>query len=294
MDLKAKNTSINISITGLFCFNITSTVPLEVEEDAKGEIIAVKLEDNYYIRRFKAIKFTVGNSKLIIKPRYIIANSTRTEFEIRQDTSNVSTIFILPLIMNPFNIKRVRNKILNAYAYMDKPGEEIENIYLVLRMSGDSNIVSFQHDVQFFRNCVGVFDIDRQHFCAQFTIPEKFTEDVDLIRKGKYSKISKDAKDQILNYYVQSGVIKGEIENHFIFGTLYKTQFRRNILEEKLSNVTSRIHISKDAELYDLFDPIKETYLTNFMAIQDEDNDDFEEAGQNSHESEGKGEKTPI
>lgn len=240
-----------------------------------GDIEKVDLGENKQIARFSPIRFRGG--KHIIKPRYISKIGSNS-FKASQDNRNISTQFILPLLFNnSLGIINSFNRLINLYSFLDEVStEEVENdihntdiFYLVYRFSGSVEFIEFEFNLLDNIYCKGAIDLDTQHTAYLIDIknhPHK--EDINLIKKGKYSKISKVAKEKVLNFFLSVGFVKpnSKLEDSIIYNILERTEFRRKQLERVLGVV-----LPDDSELYEFFNPIKETYFTKLMAITDEE-----------------------
>lgn len=117
--------------------------------------------------------------------------------------------FLFPLLNIPktlflCNIKsvtgytKITNRFLNAYIGDKNINKYNENhVFLLLRNYRDVNFDSFYKELTSLHNYVEDYEVNNC-LIAIFSIPENFKKDYDLLIKGKYSKISKEAREIII------------------------------------------------------------------------------------------------
>jgi hypothetical protein len=103
-------------------------------------------------------------------------------------------------IRHPWGTQKFDNRFLNAYLKNDciEKYKDKDYVFLVLRNYQDVDFNKFCNTLQAFPNYVDEYDV-RDCLIVIFSVPEENQEDFDLIKKGKYSKISVKSRDLILN-----------------------------------------------------------------------------------------------
>jgi hypothetical protein len=103
-------------------------------------------------------------------------------------------------IRHPWGTQKFDNRFLNAYLKNDciEKYKDKDYVFLVLRNYQDVDFNKFCNTLQAFPNYVDEYDV-RDCLIVIFSVPEENQEDFDLIKRGKYSKISVKSRDLILN-----------------------------------------------------------------------------------------------
>lgn len=165
---------------------------------------------------------------------YFIANYMYKEdinkIRINEFESNVSSTYILPLLGFSKNQLLIDYNLINVYAKHHSFDYEIgKYVYLVYRYMPISYYEKFVNALSNREDCLirrkeGRFDI------FVFKV-NKHTEDIKKILDGKYSSITKEAKDKILKFHNQA---KPETP---LYQILYKGNLRKNELEQYLGTI---------------------------------------------------------
>jgi len=143
-------------------------------------------------------------------------------------------------------IKDFIPRIFIVYKYVQNPIYDVfENKFLLSnpnfeRKRQDNNLVTYS-----------------------FKIPDNFIDDYCKIIEGKYSKISKDAKNKIL-LFLNLKKFEEENKNSDIVSVLYKTEYYRELLQTKLG-----VKIHDSYELSSIIDVALETFNpVHYLIIQ--------------------------
>ena len=91
-----------------------------------------------------------------------------------------------------------------------------------------------------------------------FDVPDEYQEDFLSYIKGMYSKLSEELKVKILDFHSMK-------KNHEIYGILYKSDKRRDKVEERLG-----LKLPENAELYHIIDEERETYKDKYRVFKSE------------------------
>lgn len=162
---------------------------------------------------------------------------------------NKNELFILPILKRSINF--YGTKFENAYLLWNSD----EKIKLVFTNEPSKIVNEFlcKHDLYLGKDKIG------KKIVYTIKIPEEFVPDVVKYKSGKYSKISKNYKTQI--------IINNRDVN--VAEVLYPKDKTRKMLEQKLDAV-----LPKDSEVYDIID---EREYWNYIPPEKEINFDIKE-----------------
>jgi len=167
-----------------------------------------------------------------------------------ESKKNKSRTYFIPLINDYVEIHK--SLLVDSYLFdINKPEFNIpivEGVFIMFKWS--DNDVHRQYE-QRLLDCPYLrehYDVDTEHYMVYLKFPLDFLIDVDIILKGKYSKISEQSKRSILRYW-QTGM------NSDIYGTLYKTPVRKKKLEDMIG-----ITLDEEAELASVINLHEETF----------------------------------
>jgi len=194
--------------------------------------VSIKLNDELIINE---VLYRVNKIK-----KEITESSTKSSYKLLNFELNKTSQFIVPLL-GLTNDDIYRDRILcNAYiGYLDR--DYGKYLYLLYRCHDnelfeqvESNLLELDLNIQ--------TEYSDDSFCLlRLNIPKRFYQDVQTILQGKYSKISKEAKFCIVEYYKAN-------KNSLIHQILYKSPDRRRMLEDVVGE------LPEEAELFSAFD----------------------------------------
>jgi len=140
----------------------------------------------------------------------------------------MSSIYILPLLGLKKEHLLLSTNFINAYVeHFDFKHNLGEYIYLIYRYIPIGYYAKFIEIIQKQQGCINhIKDSDKRFDCFIFKTNDEFINDVRLLLRGKYSKISDKAKRLILNFHNQNN------PETPLAQILYKGNLRRNELEE--------------------------------------------------------------
>lgn len=156
-------------------------------------------------------------------------------------------------VYNSFNKLILSNRFINAYLedenITDYSYKEY-NIFLHINNYQDKNFQSFYDTLCSFPNYVEDYE-NQGNLIFVFQIPWNMLNDFDLLIKGKYSLISKEAKQLIIsnNYYTGDPT--------YIPLYLSKSVKVKEMWETRLSSPNSIVDL-KDQEVWPIINPKKE------------------------------------
>jgi hypothetical protein len=166
---------------------------------------------------------------------------------------NIKDVFGRTKISNRFINAFSRNKCINKYNEKDK-----DYVFILVKTYQDVDFDRFYTTLQAFPNYVD--DYDSKGCCIfVFKVPEKRQKDFDLIKNGKYSEVSADAKKAILM-------------NNFFSGKpftlpliLNKAEALKNSWEDRLSTPGSLAEL-KDQEVWPIIESENEELNDSIMS----------------------------
>lgn len=169
----------------------------------------------------------------------------------RSDTS----MMILPFNGSTRKELRWGEYLVNAFSFREG-FDDNDRIWVLLRRPLNNNN-EYQNVVNVLRECEEF--VDEEYIGTEFhmftlLIPEDFRDDVDLILRSRFSRISEQAKRRILafhNIFDDDNKLKLQ---------LYRHQVLRDHMEKNL-----QVRISPDAELRDPIKTDRETFFNDYI-----------------------------
>jgi len=169
-----------------------------------------------------------------------IDGNIKNSYNIYFYNLNKSTLFISPFYAKDKVDLKWDKYFCSAYMqYGDKP-----NVYLMFRYSmttdntvEDIEYLKFEKKLCKHPNFINTYEVEG---CTlfEFSIVDEYKDDINLILSAKYSEIADSSKDKIVQFHNAN-------EKSIVYGTLYKTDFRKKELDELFG-----ICLSKDDDEY--------------------------------------------
>lgn len=137
-------------------------------------------------------------------------------------SKTITSIFIMPTL----NINRedlYKNKFLNAYlGDVDKEEYHEEDVIFLLFHPENLNVfrsfLSSQYENH--KDIIDDYDYDKGYIVVVYNLNKKLKKDFDLIKQGKYSKVSDEFKElfplKVINYSKKSNPQQSSLQ-HLIF-----------------------------------------------------------------------------
>jgi len=163
---------------------------------------------------------SVNNFDIQYKTNHIIESKKDLKtFYVLESIYNKTSLFIIPLIFKnktlasyiEYNSGNI-GYLMNGYLDCNFIEHKAENsIFILLKFSKSSRFKA-QEEYLIKHECfVRTIDINNRYVLYEFIIPDNFIEDYKLLLDGKYSLISKQAKERIITFHYNSqegGLIK--------------------------------------------------------------------------------------
>ena len=220
MGIKCKEVIFNPKAPLYF---IISGGTLEIKPQYKdNEIVSLAMPNNYFISVGDIIKIKKDPYKVNIIDKVLDGKAITYHLKTAERTK--SSIFILPMLSGNRNLFLYESHLINAFIGHDTLEDHIVLLY---RWSSDPLFAKFDLALKKFPTFVNSFDPDPNHVVFIFSIPEKYIENFNLFKKGKYSELDDNFKLKILDFHnmgVESALAK----------ILFKSSERRQELERKL------------------------------------------------------------
>lgn len=175
---------------------------------------------------------------------------------------NKSTTYLFPLINDILEIKYsfYTKYVKNTYIYSDN---YLDKNYFYILIDYDFKLPEFKQEedrlmnFDIFVDCV---DIDEDSVLFIYEFPESYKKELELFKKGKYSKFENDAKLKILKFFhrllgLSTAGLKTLTD---IKHVLYKNKILKEKLEKNL-----KVKLPKNAELGSLLNKNEETVKIN-------------------------------
>lgn len=171
-------------------------------------------------------------------------------YELVLFPQTMSNMFVLPLLSFKHISEVNLACFINTYLGFDKE-PDCKKIYLLYRYN--YHLGEFEQTLTKTNGFSTQYDVNPDYVVYEFIIEEKYQKDVQMFIKGKYSKMSDEAKRKILSFF-------GFSKNGNMYGVLYKTPAKRKDLESFLS-----VHLPDTAELFSICELQKEILKTETL-----------------------------
>lgn len=255
--IKTQITRYNISFCNRF-FVVKANKPVFTFKDDE-----VTCMDQEFILGFpKELKvnsyvhFNINNFDTVYHIRDIKEDIENMQYTFIEETKNITTKFIVPLILD-----NIEEELFLVNAYLSTTD------YILVLKYKFFNLPEFNKiEDKLIEFPLTLSIIPEHNTCTNIIvlvkIPNELKGTIELIKQGKYSKISNSYKNKILDYY-------GVGINSDIYDVLYKTDNYRKSLSKILD-----YDINKDSELYDIMTLENETVhldkiLSTIFTVQD-------------------------
>lgn len=140
---------------------------------------------------------------------------------------NMSTIFILPMLGFPTEI--MTEEFFGAYLDFYDNKHDIVLLFENTDSEGFKDLVWIMQQSDFFESMD--YDDDNKELAMIFRVPDKYKDDFKLIMAGKYSAISKDYKEVLLDVH---GRKAGQGKCIYMIDALYPDNQTKRYRAEKL------------------------------------------------------------
>lgn len=224
----------------------------------KLELLNIIINDDNLIKLGDKLPLKLTDKNKVEYSTYYIANkiykNKPAEFQINEFDLNETSIFVTPLVLltnDLANLDCFINSYIRHYKYENYIGDQLYFIYRYSPFDYYDKIVSYFKNhprfVEYFK------DQDKRFDVFTIEIPKQYTNDVKLLMKGKFSKISNNAKMKILSYH-KLGI------NSPIYDVLYRTDKLKKEKEKELGVI-----IPDDIDLRSI--PSLEKEIWNYSKI---------------------------
>lgn len=228
-----QNPLFDIEILDARSILLESKIPLHKEYEDKFHLSKIEFNSSISLSVGERIDIqfinTEPNYKTFYKINYMY-KETNTLVRINEFESNASSTYVLPLIEIKADHLLLDTNFINCYSgHYDFKHDLGEYVYLIYRYIPIDYYSKFSEIILKQGNCIHHQKEKDQRFdCFVFKVREEFRNDIKLILKGKFSKISDSAKQKIITFHKQTR------SDAPINQILYKGELRRNELEESL------------------------------------------------------------
>jgi hypothetical protein len=164
---------------------------------------------------------------------------------------NKSSMFIIPLLGYNRNYFRWVTDFMNCFIGTEENGC-LDTIYLWYKYTASIDMEEFENNLMSHPNYIKQKDVDKYHVLYEFSVPEKFMGDYQLILEGKYSYISEAAKERILEFHSSS-------KERPLGKILYRDPIRKEKMEKELG-----VTIPEGLDLHDPFTLEEEFFMDSY------------------------------
>jgi hypothetical protein len=222
--------------------------------DENDKLVGLDYSGEYLISKGSVLQ--VGNQKYKISE---IQRSTTTQgyelYTFRKITTTGT--FIVPFLGEDRTYFRWALEFVNAFiGTIDSP--DTDHVSILYRFDGSVEFANFEEKLKSREDFVSAKDTDKYHILYTFKLPSKFKVDIDTIIQGKYSEVSEEAKQTILDFHYSD-------KKKPIGQILFKCPLRRKEMEKELGH-----EIPSDNELFEMFHTPNEQFHKHFI-IQEKD-----------------------
>lgn len=166
-----------------------------------------------------------------------------------------SSYFLLPMLGEDRAYFLWNSLFVNCYVDVEDIKYKLcgPHIYLVYRFSKHKTFQNFESKLESHSQYVKTFDIDPYQVMYVFKILKEHFKNFEQFRKGKYSKLDSDYKEEIIEFH--NAPYDSELSQ-----ILFKSPQRREKLKKELL-----VDISEQAELFDIPHMCTETFYNRYL-----------------------------
>ena len=233
--------------------------------DKEGRLVGIDYCGEYSIKRGKIITIDKQKYKIKrIKKESSQGVAGQGYYLYTHDKLSKTSNFIFPYLGKNREYFKWNENFVNSFIGTEEDGDYGTSIYLLYRYDGSNSFSIFEKEITEHKWYKETIDTDKFHVLFRFDVPESALSDIDMLIRGKYSRISEEAKRQILSFH-------NTTKDKPLGDILYRGENRRKQLELELSEPRngSIIKIDESADLLDPFD-IEEEIFMNYYIIEDD------------------------
>lgn len=191
----------------------------------------------------KKLKYKVNIIERI--PNEVLSITNKVEYHISIAKRTKASTFLMPMLPGSKKLYFWNKLFMNCFIATD---EDQDCIALLFRWSSDLRFIKFEKLLSTFKMFRRRYDPSPNLVMFIFDIPKGYRRDYRAFRLGKYSKLSREYKIDILDFH--DADIQDEVGQ-----ILFKSNKRRELLEAKLD-----AELPEDSELLSILDVKTETY----------------------------------
>lgn len=198
---------------------------------------------------------------------------------IRSREDNVASYLIAPMFFDQQAEGRFHTNYVGCFVGTDDTFEPLDisvsedllerRVVLVYRFSKEREFEIFESILMEMPEFEFSMDLDDYQVGYVMSIPPEYKQDFELILNSKYSHLSENFKDHLLQFY---GAVANKSST--LYQILYRSPERRRFLEEEYDLPIGSI--DPDTELYKAFTPSKEIlkriYLLDDLVLKSKEN----------------------
>jgi len=230
-------------------FKITgNTLCLKPVYNKNKNIIALEGPDSILIDigltvLVKKLKYKVNIIERI--PNDILSVTNKVEYHISIAKRTKASTFLMPMMPGTRKLYFWNKLFINCFIATD---EDEKCIALLFRWSSDLRFIKFEKLISSFKMFRRRYDPNPNLVMFVFDIPQGYERDYRAFILGKYSKLSREYKIDVLDFH--SADIQDEIGQ-----IMFKSNKRKELLETKLG-----AKLPENSELLSILDVKTETY----------------------------------
>lgn len=220
----------------------------------REKIIKLKHADGISVEEentitLKGVKYKVQG---IMREGELIGPNTVYKIHTVLPRVNKTSQLLFPFLGYDREYFKWSSYFLGAFVGTEEYGDYGNSLYLYYRFNGTTEYMAFESFLESHPCYTQHWDTDDYHVLYEYSIPEGYIGDFNLILQGKYSEISPKAKNRILTFHRSN-------EQRPIGQILSRSTKRRKKLERDLG-----VEIDPSYELWDPFDPDEEIFLNRY------------------------------
>jgi hypothetical protein len=224
-------------------FRITGGTHLLNTTKKDNTIISINDENGVLLSLGTTLEVKKRKYKINIIEEIIVKTTKYYRLYIAKRTK--SSNFIMPMLSGNRDLYFWNNLFVNAFI---KTPEEDDCIALLYRWSSNPLYIKFEKALSNFKNFRRKYDPSPNYVMFVFDIPKRHIRNYKRFLTGKYSRLSKAYKIDILEFH------DADIEDE-IGQILFLSAKRRKAMEKKLD-----VYLPEESELLSIIDIDKETY----------------------------------
>ena len=215
-------------------------------------LVGLNFNDEFVVEIKGVVKF----QDRFFKVQRMVKNDSKAGagYYLYSQTLTKSSNFITPMLGHDKIYFKWNKNLCNVFIGMENLGDYGDKMYLMYKYDPSMEFKEFEKNMKRHEDFDKTIEPDQHHVIYSFNIPKKYKDDFDKILKGKYSYVSEEYKQRILDFHKT-------VKDKDLGQILYRSEKRRLLLEKEYECDP----IPEECDLYSLMEPEDEVFLNDFI-----------------------------